>query len=123
MGGEKKWKNDSTRSSLDMVRICPAPLPPFLRCFFVTFLKVSDLFGFQFMTVPVTFFRIGSSSVRRLGTSYRLVRMGLVKYGFGEKWNTSSKPVPSGKSLQAMSVRYSRQSMSSVFGVCCDCFG
>jgi hypothetical protein len=63
--------------------------------------------------VPVTFLRIGSSSVRRLGTSYRLVRTELVKYGFVAKWNASSNPEPSGKLLHWMSVRNSRQSTSS----------
>mmetsp|Transcript_15981 Transcript_15981/g.28982 ORF Transcript_15981/g.28982 Transcript_15981/m.28982 type:complete len:317 (+) Transcript_15981:628-1578(+) len=76
--------------------------------------KVRDWFGFQLMGVPVTFLRIGSSSVRRLGTSYRLVRVVLVKKGLeGEKWKWSSKPSPSGKSMQVMSVRWSRQSTSA----------
>ena len=55
---------------------------------------------------PVTFFKIGSSSVRRLGTSYLLVRVALVKKGFGVlKWNVNSKPRPSGKVVQVMSDR------------------
>ena len=36
----------------------------------------------------------------------------------GEKWKWSSKPSPSGKSMQVMSVRWSRQSTSAVFVYC-----
>ena len=58
------------------------------------------------MVQPVTFFRIGSSSVSRLGTSYLLVKVELVKKGLGVlKWKVSSKPRPSGKVVQVMSFR------------------
>lgn len=89
-----------------MERTCPALGPPFLRCFRVTSLWVRHLFVFHWILQPVTFFKIGSSSVSRLGTSYLLVRVVLVKKGLGVlKWNANSKPRPSGKVVQVMSDR------------------
>mmetsp|Transcript_44400 Transcript_44400/g.100387 ORF Transcript_44400/g.100387 Transcript_44400/m.100387 type:complete len:222 (-) Transcript_44400:368-1033(-) len=104
-GGLKKWKNESLFTFSCTIRVCPLFLPFLARCFFSLVSKVRHFPSFQSMSVPVTFSNSGSSSPRRLPTSYTFVRQVLVKKGFSLKWNDRVNPDMSCLSSQRTSTR------------------